>query len=195
MQMNRRQALRHLSAAAALFGLPADAATGDVPKLPSRKLFERDPSRYWMQIRKQQFVLPGWRAFLNNGSLGVAPKPVLRAVSDYLERSAALLMDEYPRWGYETLEEYRTELSAFVGCKMEELALTHNATEAMSVIAGGMPLKAGDEVVITDQEHPSGRCPWYSGARSEDSASTEEPGTAHRCSCLRPRPQDASAQL
>jgi selenocysteine lyase/cysteine desulfurase len=30
----------------------------------------------------------------------------------------------------------------------------------MSVIANGIDLKAGDEVVMTDQEHPSGREPW-----------------------------------
>jgi isopenicillin-N epimerase len=37
----------------------------------------------------------------------------------------------------------------------------HNATEAMSTIAAGLDLKAGDEVLITDQEHPSGRACWY----------------------------------
>ena len=30
----------------------------------------------------------------------------------------------------------------------------------MSIIAGGMPLVRGAEVLITDQEHPSGREPW-----------------------------------
>ncbi len=157
--MNRRQAMA-LSGAAALFGLPAGAAAPDSRTLPGDTLFRKNPERYWAKLREQQFALPGWRAFLNNGSLGVAPKPVLRAVAGYLERSAALLMDEYPRWGYETLDEHREAVAAFTGCKKEELAFTHNATEAMSVIAGGMPLRAGDEVIITDQEHPSGRCPW-----------------------------------
>jgi selenocysteine lyase/cysteine desulfurase len=158
--MNRREALRNISWTAALFGLPASAADTGATPLPPTNLFDKQPERYWAQMRKKQFTLPGWRAFLNNGSLGVAPRPVLKAVTDYLDRSAALLMDEYPRWGYETLDEYREEFAAFTGCRKDELAFTHCATEAMSIIAGGMPLKAGDEVVITDQEHPSGRCPW-----------------------------------
>ena len=69
-----------------------------------------------------------------------------------LDRAAALHIDEgYPRWGYETLDAERERLAAFVGCTKDELAIVHNATEAMSIIAGGMPLKAGDEVLLTDQ--------------------------------------------
>jgi selenocysteine lyase/cysteine desulfurase len=68
--------------------------------------------------------------------------------------------DAYPRWGYETLDSYRSELARYVGCAKDELAFTHNATEAMSIIAGGMPLHKGDEILLTDQEHPSGREPW-----------------------------------
>lgn len=158
--MNRRQAMG--SAAAALFGLPRAEGAASAPPLPDARLLDRDPEKYWSRIRQEQFLLPGWRAFLNNGSLGVAPKPVLQAVTGYLQRSAALLMEppEYPRWGYETLEEHRAEAAEFLGCTKDELALVHNATEAMSIIAGGMDLKAGDEALITDQEHPSGRACW-----------------------------------
>src|SRR5689334_6777173 len=99
--MTRRDAFRAASAAA-LFGIPADAATGPAPVMPPKTLLASDPESYWRKVREEQFLLPGWRAFLNNGSLGVAPRPVLNAVSDYLNRSAGLLMEEYPRWGYET---------------------------------------------------------------------------------------------
>ena len=58
------------------------------------------------------------------------------------------------------LDAERTEMAAFVGCKKDELAFMHNATEAMSTIADGLDLAPGDEVLITDQEHPSGRGPW-----------------------------------
>ena len=35
-----------------------------------------------------------------------------------------------------------------------------NATEANSYIANGVDLKSGDEVLMTDQEHPGGEHPW-----------------------------------
>src|ERR1700693_547615 len=99
--MNRRHALR---ASAAIFGLPWQktlfAAT---TALPDKALFEHDQEAYWKRIRDEQFYLPGWRSFLNNGSLGVAPRPVVTTVSDYIERAAALEIEyPYPRWGYET---------------------------------------------------------------------------------------------
>lgn len=121
---------------------------------------DENPEAYWKKIRDEQFHLPGWRAYMNNGSLGVAPKPVVAAVSRYLERAATLDMDEYPRWGYETMLPHREALAAHIGCKASDLSLTHNATEAMGIVSSGLDLKAGDEVLMTDQEHPSGRGAW-----------------------------------
>lgn len=153
--MNRRDAV-----ALSLFGVAARGASSAVRPLPPAALREKDPEKYWLQVRREQFLMPGWRAFLNNGSLGVAPRPVVRAVTESLETAAALLRDDYPRWGYEILDEERAEMAAFVGCRKEELAFTHCATEAMSVIANGIELRAGDEVLLTDHEHPSGIAPW-----------------------------------
>ncbi|MCH8336882.1 MAG: aminotransferase class V-fold PLP-dependent enzyme [Proteobacteria bacterium] len=166
MKMNRREAIRNLTYSAALFGLPASVVSAQATSLPSTSLLDGDAERYWNRLREEQFLMPGKRAFLNTGSVGVAARPVVQAVCNYLEQSAALQMeglhaeDRYPRWGYETLDKHRSELAHFVGCEKDELAITHNATEAMSIIAGGMPLEKGAEILITDQEHPSGREPW-----------------------------------
>jgi selenocysteine lyase/cysteine desulfurase len=163
--LNRRDALKGIAGAAALFGVTAESGRANAAALPGASLRETDADDYWNRLRQEQFVMPGKRAFLNTGSLGVAARPVLDAVSAYLDHAAALdvtalQVERYPRWGYETLDAERTELAAFVGCGKDELAITHNATEAMSIIAGGMPLARGAEVLLTDQEHPSGRGPW-----------------------------------
>lgn len=145
--------------AASMFGLPASLSV-KVAGLPPEALRESDPEKYWLKIREEQFLLPKWRAFLNNGSLGVAPRPVVAAVTEFLENAAALVSDEYPRWGYETLDAERQELADFLGCKKQELAITHCATEGISTVAMGLDLKAGDEVLMTDHEHPSGKAGW-----------------------------------
>jgi selenocysteine lyase/cysteine desulfurase len=97
---------------------------------------------------------------MNNGSLGVAPRPVVATVASYLEQSAGLMTPDYPRWGYETMDAMRQQLADYVGCAKDDLAIVHNATEAMSIFSNGIDLKAGDEVVMTNQEHPSGRSGW-----------------------------------
>jgi isopenicillin-N epimerase len=154
--MERRRILQ----AAAMFGLPAVTALAQKP-LPPDKLLSTDAETYWTQIRREQFLLAETRTYLNNGSLGVAPRSVIQAMADYSEEGATLSKDEYPRWGYETLDRQREAFAAFVGCNKQELAIMHSATEAMSTIAAGLDLKSGDEVLITDQEHPSGRGCWY----------------------------------
>ena len=94
MKLQRRQAL---AGAAGLLGLSmapprAFAATA----LPDPALLERNPETYWKRIRKEQFFLPEWRHFLNNGSLGVMPKPVFAAVADFLETGASLVNERGP---------------------------------------------------------------------------------------------------
>ncbi|MBM3724739.1 MAG: aminotransferase class V-fold PLP-dependent enzyme [Acidobacteria bacterium] len=162
--MNRRQAMERGLMAAAL-GLPTLQKL-KAAALPDETLFRQNQEKYWRRIRDEQFLLPEERVFLNNGTLGITPRPVINAMVDYVNRSAGLLMPnhEYPRWGYETLDAERAEFAEYLGCKKEELAFLHNATEALSTIAAGIDLKPGDEVVMTDQEHPSGRSPWYQKA-------------------------------
>jgi isopenicillin-N epimerase len=157
--MNRRNALR---AGATLFGVPwQKVIAAPATPLPDDALFSRDPEAYWTRMRDEQFFLPQWRSFLNNGSLGVMPRPVYQHVAKYMENAAALETPyAYPRWGYETLDEEREELSKYLGCKKDELALMHNATEALTTVASGLDLQAGDEVLMTNLEHTSGKAGW-----------------------------------
>ena len=132
------------------------------PPLPDRSLFEKSEDAYWAEMRKQ-FLIPEDEIYLNNGTVGSSPAPVLRAVFDgYVttEKMAQQDPEDYPIWGYAAWNEFRDPLAEFVGCKRDEIALLRNATEANSYIANGLDLKPGDEVLMTDQEHPGGEHPW-----------------------------------
>ena len=160
--MNRRDALGLLALATGLGGLSPKGLGVDVSATALKPVPLPDPEAndYWARLRREQFLLGPSRIFLNNGSVGVTPRPVLQAVVEGLETAAAYATDDVYRWGYETLETERTALASFLGCDLAELAITHNCTEAMSFIANGLDLKAGDEVLITNQEHPGGHSCW-----------------------------------
>lgn len=131
-------------------------------KLPDRALYDTNEEAYWSEVRKL-FLIPDDEVYLNNGTVGSSPVPVLRAVFDGYrdsERLAQADPEDYPIWGYAAWNQFRDPLAEFIGCDRNELALVRNATEANSFIANGVDLKAGDEVLMTDQEHPGGENPW-----------------------------------
>ncbi len=180
---DRRGFLSIFGAAAAATALPLakiyDDAHQSQTALPDASLYAKDEEAYWTALRKQ-FLIPDDEVYLNNGTVGSSPLPVLKVIVDCYheaERMAQSDPEDYPIWGYAAWNEFRDPLAAFIGCKRDELAfrdplaafigckrdelaLLRNATEANSYIANGVDLKAGDEVLITDQEHPGGEHPW-----------------------------------
>ncbi len=131
-------------------------------QLPDRALYDANQEKYWAELRKQ-FLIPADEVYLNNGTVGSSPAPVLRALFDGYndtEKMAQSDPEDYPIWGYAAWNEFRDPLAAFVGCTRDEIALVRNATEANNYIANGLDLKPGDEVLMTDQEHPGGEQPW-----------------------------------
>ncbi len=137
------------------------------PPLPSDALFARDPEAYWAELRKQFLFRPGF-LYLNNGTIGSMPLPVARALVEATLKNCQMESDDtelYPLWGYGPWEEYRKPVAEFIGAEVPELALVRNATEGLNYVANGLDLKPGDELITTDQEHPSGINPWLLKAK------------------------------
>src|SRR6058998_3798842 len=166
--LDRRRFLLSAAAIAAAAGLPSSlaeaqaAAHSDNHPLPPRDLYDRDQEAYWAELRKQ-FLIPTDEVYLNNGTVGSSPRPVLKAIVESFHQTEQMAQsdpEDYPIWGYASWNEFRDPLAAFVGCNRDGIALLRNATEANSYIANGIDMKAGDEVLMTDQEHPGGEHPW-----------------------------------
>jgi selenocysteine lyase/cysteine desulfurase len=134
--------------------------------------FRTDP---WADIRKQ-FALEPDLAYFNTGGLGPSPYPVIEAVN----RSMAEL-ERVSETGREQFDEIRRKLCLFLNCEADELGFTHNTTEGINIIARGLGLKSGDEVLITTHEHVGGAMPWFALAQDEGIVvRTFEPGSGQR---------------
>lgn len=92
-------------------------------------------------------------AFLNHGSYGACPRPVLEAYQAWqheLERNPVELI---ARRLEGLLDEVRGELAAFVGARPQDLALAQNATSALNPVLRSIRLAPGDEVLTTTHEY------------------------------------------
>ena len=109
---------------------------------------------FWKMVRNQ-FVLRRDKIYMNTSGLGPSP----RVVIDTLIKST-LNLEEEGEHGHNLVHEVNKNAAAFLGCLPEEIAITRNTTEGMNIIARGLPLKKGDEVLMTTHEHPGGAVPW-----------------------------------
>lgn len=167
--LNRRSFLGSAALAGGLAALPDASLAGLPPEapLPSPDLHARDEDAYWATLRRQ-FLIPADVVNLNVGTVGSSPRPVLKAIFDGYEQTEQMTQaksEDYPIWGYDRWDEYRHPFADFMGARVDQLALLRNCTEANSYIANGFDMKAGDEVLISDEEHGSGEMPWMLRSR------------------------------
>ena len=114
---------------------------------------------YWALIKSQFSFAPELRYF-NNASLGGSPLLVQKATTH-----ARDTLDGFPSkymWGGWDVEKekVRQSIADLFSVSNEEIALIHNTTEGMNLIARSFDLEPGDEVILGDHEHPSGRICW-----------------------------------
>jgi len=101
--------------------------------------------RYW-QLAPQT-------VFLNHGSFGACPKPVLRLQDRFRAEMEAEPVQFLWRRYEQRLEPARQELARFVGAKSKDLVFVTNATAGVNAVARSLNLRRGDEVLTTDLDY------------------------------------------
>lgn len=152
MKFNRRNFIRSASvlAAASFTELEAMAAMNDINT--GGDDVSADDETYWKNVRQLFPLTKDW-AYLNNGTMGPSPYPVIEAVRNGM-------MDGDHHGSYGGWEATEDRLAKFVGAEKEEIALTHNVTDGINIACWGLPLKRGDEVILTTHEHVGNAFPW-----------------------------------
>ena len=90
--------------------------------------------------------------------------PMLSSVTEAHARYAAELdldLSSGNRKRIEAMKEAaRSQVAGMLRANADEVAIVRNTSEANNVIVSGVPLEAGDEVVLWDQNHPSNSTSW-----------------------------------
>jgi selenocysteine lyase/cysteine desulfurase len=113
---------------------------------------------YWDGIRSQ-FLFEDGLIMMNNGTVGPMPKPVFNTLLRYFKLQATNPYDVY-NFLPSFREAVRAKLAAFIQASPEEVVLSHNTTEGLNFVTAGLDMKEGDEVVVSNLEHPGAINPW-----------------------------------
>lgn len=119
---------------------------------------------FWQSVRAQ-FVMPPDLGVLNAANLCPASRPVLEALkreSDSVDRDPSA--QNRARLTGEK-EALRKTLASFLRVTPEEIVLTRNTSEANNMVSSGLDLKAGDEVIVFQDNHPSNLNAWTEKAK------------------------------
>lgn len=157
MKPNRRHFIKQTGTLLACMGINELARAGgsaeELPyRMPAQQPRGSDDEKYWELVRQQFPLTKDW-AYLNTGTMGASPYPVIEAV-----RKGMMDGDQYGNYG--GWEHTSGKLAKFTGANEDEIALTHNVTEGINIMCWGLPLKKGDEVIVTTHEHVGNALPW-----------------------------------
>ncbi|MFZ6179201.1 aminotransferase class V-fold PLP-dependent enzyme [Nannocystis pusilla] len=101
--------------------------------------------------------------YLDNAATTLKPRPVIEAVRGYLadysgnvHRGQHALADR----ATEAYEDSRRRVARFLGARASEVVFVRGTTEAIGLVAGGLGLQPGDNVVVSALEHHSNLLPW-----------------------------------
>lgn len=109
-----------------------------------------------------EFPLDPDLIYLNHAAVSPWPRRTAEAVKRFAEENLHQGGRDYPRW-LETETRLREQCRSLLNApSADDIALLKNTSEALSVVAHGLTWRAGDNVVISDQEFPSNRIVWQS---------------------------------
>lgn len=126
---------------------PRDAAADTVPE--------------WVRTVRRQIPASRDRFFQ---TAGIAPSPtgVLDVVSNMLhyQNKGPVHPEIWPHVAA-TEPDLREHFGRMFGAGAHEIALTHSTSEGINIASWSRNWKKGDEVIISNQEHPANTIPWY----------------------------------
>lgn len=101
--------------------------------------------------------------YFDNGATTQKPKQVIDAIVNYYSEHNANIhrgVHTLSREATELFEEARKTVSKFIGAEAEEIVFTAGTTDSINIVAAGLDLPVGSEVIITEMEHHSNILPW-----------------------------------
>jgi cysteine desulfurase / selenocysteine lyase len=101
--------------------------------------------------------------YFDNGATTQKPKRVIDSIVNYYSEHNANIhrgVHTLSREATDLFEQARRTVAAFLGADEPEIIFTAGTTDAINMVASGLNIAKGSEIVITHMEHHSNILPW-----------------------------------
>lgn len=119
------------------------------------------------ELQRNRFNLGPDTLYLNAANIGAGFRSAIKAEHAAAAGEVADPSFEYRARFNDIAEALRARIARQINAPVEGIALTRNCSEGNTVIVRGVPLKAGDEVVIGRENHASNERGWKRRAARE----------------------------
>src|SRR5262245_54973315 len=116
------------------------------------------PHTWWEDFRDLMPAAATW-AYFDHAAVAPLSGPARIAMDRVIEDAAANGAVHWKQWRRQ-VEEARRLGSRLIEADEQEIAVIHNTTEGIGIVAQGFPWKAGDNIVTLSSEFPSNIFPW-----------------------------------
>ena len=161
--MNRRKFVRALIGGSALSIYTLNqlnaAVYENIYALNKKYLQDNSPDGVYWDALSRHYLFQDGLIMMNNGTLGPMPEPVFNTLVKAFKVQATNPFDSY-NFLPSQKKEVRMKVASFLNASPDEVVINRNTTEGMNLVASGLDLKKGDEVIISSMEHPGGLQPW-----------------------------------
>ncbi len=155
--MNRREFARLLALGGTVPFITPELTWAKPAKLPPTPTSPDE--KFWASVR-EQFVMPKELTILNAANLCPSSGPVLETLyKTTRDMDQDPSMENRAKLG-DGRENTRKLLAEFLRVTPEEIVITRNTSESNNLVSTGVDLKAGDEVLLTADNHPSNHTAW-----------------------------------
>ena len=105
--------------------------------------------------------------YLNTGTCGPLPRRTVAAMEIAQQEEllhGRIAPNHYPHL-FEAIQGVKAIAAEILHCESSELALSRHTTDGMNLALAGYPWKPGDEILLSNLEHPSGLLPTFLARR------------------------------
>ena len=116
------------------------------------------------QAWRAEFPSTAHQVHMNHAGLGPLSRRVASEIRAFAGEAEQLRRPVYATWAAHTTAA-RVAAARLINAAAEEIAFVQNTAAGLSLVAAGLPWRAGDNVVAVADEYPSNVYPWWGLAR------------------------------